>query len=159
MEVSKLLQFKNVTQINSLEELNNKININLIEEGFEDVEFNLPKKSLFLFDSPDLNSAFLHEWCVNKLSTLTDGQLDGFDVYHIPVNDEISKVISKHHKNIGYDWDVKDSKANKMNPNPMFKIFMFIVLGEDNEYFWKSDDFDIINENIVTSSIDILVLN
>lgn len=159
MKVEKLLKFDNVVSINSIEELKKYINVDSINSGVEEIEFKTDDNSLFLFDSPDLNSAFLHEWAVNKLETLSENELQKMKIYHIKSTDEIKKLISQVHLNIGYDWNVQDSKAQKMNPQPKFEVFCIVLISSMDEYFWKSDDFDIVNEQIIQNAIDLLKLN
>lgn len=164
VELKEFLDLPNVKQINTLAELDeNFANLDELQNTLMmsgDVNFEMfraKKNTIVLFDCEDLNSAFLHEWALKYIKNLQENDeskvnfsLDNFNILYIKSDKKIKDYIKVFHK-----WNhipVENFDVKK------YEIFVMIFINQAGtaEFYWKSDDFDVINDNVVKVGIDLV---
>lgn len=145
--MKSFLELKNVTIVKNLDTIINQSvlfsDINNIDENLKNI-FNYNKNTLFLFDSEDYNSAFVHEWYLN--SHINGEITSDFNVIYIESTSIVRQFIKRWHKEIN-NIPVEDYDNKK------YEIFLMAIVND--ELLTKSDDFDIINQNTILDIIDI----
>lgn len=115
---------------------------------------NAEKNTIVLMDCVDPNSAYLHEWALNHIETLKEAEenfsLDNFNIIYIKSDEKFKELVKHLHKI--HDIPIEHHTDKK------YEIFIMLYVNEGGapEFFWKSDDFDIITQKVVESGIDLV---
>ncbi len=115
-------------------------NLKKLIESDDKLQLQAIKNTLIMFDSTDDNSAFLEEWFNNHKPKKTS-----FDVVLVKSSDEIKNFIKEIHGL--FNLPIEDE-------NKKFEIFLIII--KDGEFYWKSDDYDVIHEQTIKDAIEVL---
>lgn len=155
--LEQFLALPNVIEIKTLEEFNEKIiNVNDLYSHIKLMKEYLPKDvvkcddtSIIMLDCEDYNSAFLHEYYLEKLSD--NEKFKDVNVFYIKSTDKFKQLIKDIHKHV-------DIPVNNY-PNKKFEIMLMVFKFTDDgiTFLWKTDDFGVINENDVYEAMQIAI--